>query len=195
MRMNAKKQLKAKKLLWIYLGLCLIFVLLTACTSVSPDIQINASISPEPVVGEIVTLRIETLSPKFGGNSQLVVFHSEEINFLDIGSGWQVPAAGVGGDVKNLGWSGPVVAGTPLIHELTLCVTKPDNWVIYITMGTDEGVVGADQLHIISTADSAQVIPGSDYEGELQAPFGSTPTLTPEPVTISLSPECAGEGQ
>lgn len=193
--MNAKKQLEAKKLLWICLGLCLTFASLTACTSASLDIQINASISPEPVVGELVTLRIEIISPKFGGNGQLVVFHSEEINFLDIGSEWQSPAGGVGGDGKNLGWSGPVVAGAPLIHELTLCVTKPGNWVIYITMGTDEGGVGADQLHIISTADSAQVIPSSEYEGELQAPFGSKPTPTPEPVAISLSPECAGEGQ
>lgn len=157
MKINQMK-LIAQSRAWAGLSLCLALILLTACRSMTWDVSIDANISPPPVVGEIVTLHIEMISPKYGGDGGLVIFHSEEINFLDVGPEWQSPAAGVGGDGPNLRWEGPVVAGESVVHELTLCVTKPGNWGIYLAGGVD-GKPGENRLHIISTADSALVIP------------------------------------
>jgi len=153
----------------------------------SKTIKVDGEITPDPIVGEIVTLTLEILSPKESGEGIFTLYHNEEINFLEIAPEWQVPAEDRG--TESLEWHGQVTAGEPPVNEFTFCVTKPGNWGIQIEAGVVGKGFGENSLHIISTAESAQVIPSSEYGGSWTTPSMRTPTTIPEPVTIS--PECA----
>lgn len=176
---------------YIIVLMCPVFslLLLAACRSQAKTVRVEAEVFPEPVVGEIVTLRIEAISPKQGGDSVFTIYFNEEINFLEVAPEWQVPAEDRG--AESLEWHGQVVAEDPSVHEFTFCVTKPGNWGIHIEAGVGGKEFGENTLHILSTAESAQVIPSSEYGGSSTPPPKRTPTAIPEPVTIS--PECAGD--
>lgn len=169
--------------------LCLLTLLLATCRSQAKAVRVEAEVFPEPVVGEIVTLHIEAISPKQGGDSVFTIYFNEEINFLEVAPEWQVPVEDRG--TESLEWHGQVTAGEPSVHEFTFCVTKPGNWGIQIEAGVVGKGFGENRLHILSTAESAQVIPSSEYGGSWTPPPKRTPTAIPEPVTIS--PECAGD--
>ena len=129
---------------------------------------------PEPIVGEIVTLRIEAVSQRNGGEGHIWVTPFDNIHIIN----------------SDLEWHGPVTAGKPFMHEITFCITYPGTTGFYIVASVEGTYPGENDVHIISDADSAQVLTGSEYSPRV-APFGSTPTPTPAPVPIS--PECAGK--
>lgn len=158
-------------------GFCLALLLLPACRSVSSTVRVNGEIQPEPIVGQIATLRIEAVSQKYSGDGLISIIPFNNINIIE----------------GELEWHGPVTAGEPFIYELSFCITQPGNTGFYMAAAVVEKDTGVNQLHIVSTADSAQVIPSSEYKGELQPPQGSTPTPTPEPVLVSS--ECKGDIQ
>lgn len=159
-----------------YFGLCLALILLAACRSQMKTIRIEAEVSPEPIVGEIATLHIDALSSQCSGDGLLSITPFNNINIIE----------------GELEWRGNVKAGEPFVHELTFCITQPGNTGFYIQAGVGGKGIGQNQLHILSTADSAEVIASSEYRVR-QPPQGSTPTPTPEPVPVS--PECAGNNQ
>ncbi len=69
---------------WLTLGLlCLALMLLTACRSASSTIKVEAEIEPEPIVGEIATLRIEAVSQKFSGDGRITVYPSKNISITE----------------------------------------------------------------------------------------------------------------
>lgn len=186
MKFKNLKQCLQTAAIWASLGQ--ILILLASCRSLSKTIKVDGEITPDPIVGEIVTLTIETLSPKESGEGVFYLYYNKEINFLEMPPEWYEPAEDRG--AESLEWRGPVVAGEPSVHEFTLCVTKPGNWGIHIGAGVGGKEFGENTLHIIGTADSAQVIPSSKYGGSWTPPPKRTPILTPEPVQVS--PECAG---
>ncbi|VAW33782.1 hypothetical protein MNBD_CHLOROFLEXI01-1173 [hydrothermal vent metagenome] len=195
-------QPKQRQIQHMILGFCcLLTLLLTACRSVSSTIDVKAEIEPEPIVGEIVTLRIEVVSEKFSGDGEINIQMLGEINFVAGSPEWQktlvTHETSTGSQTLEIFvWRGHIEANEPQIQEVSICVTQPGEWGISLNAGTTGldgggGDVDGTRLHIISTADSAQVIPSSDYKGP-QRSFSSTPLPTPMPVTVSV--ECSGEG-
>lgn len=161
----------------IFGSLCLV-LLLAACRK--ETVRIEANVTPEPIVGEIVTLRIEAISEQLSGDGIITIQPSSAINIVSGGEEWR----------------GEITVGEPFTHEVSICVLRPGRWVIFYAAGVEGHNNGVDgesgKLHIISSTDSASVIPGSKYKG-YNPPPGSPPTPTPEPITIS--PECAGDKQ
>jgi hypothetical protein len=155
----------------------MVLLLLTACRSASSHVKVTGEITPEPIVGEIVTLRIEAVSEKYSGEGLILIVPTEGMKGINI----------IG---DNLEWRGEVVAGEPFIYEVPICVHQPGYWSIYFEAGVEGWGSEATELHITSDTDSAQVIPSSEYK-VYQPPLGSTPIPTPEPV--SVSPECMGD--
>jgi hypothetical protein len=172
MKMNLKKRLPIKYLARTGLSLCLGLVLLTACRSASSTIEVKAEIIPAPVIGEVVTLKIEALSEKFSGDGGIWITTFDGINLVN----------------GNSQWYGPVKAGEPFSHGVSICVFQPGFTGIYVAASVIGKDIGETQLNIYSTITSAEIDPRSRYR---QPPQGSTPTPTPEPV--SVSPECAGD--
>ena len=172
MQKNLNRQLSTKYLGWACLSLGMVLLLLTACRSASSTIKVKGEITPEPIVGEIVTLKIEALSEKFSGDGAIWITTSDGINLVS----------------GNSEWYGPVSAGKPFTHEVSICVFQPGFSGIYIAasiIGKDTGEI---QLNTYSTTTSAEINPRERYN---QPPSGSTPIPTPEPVTVS--PECMGD--
>jgi hypothetical protein len=174
-QVNVNRQLSTKYLVWAYLSLGMVLLLLTACRS--SHVKVTGEITPEPIVGEIVTLRIEAVSEKYSGEGVIVIVPTQGLKGINI----------LGDDLE---WRGEVVAGEPFIYEVPICVHQPGIWEIYFQAAVAGIDVGENILHITSDTDSAQVIPSSEYK-VYQPPLGSTPIPTPEPVTVS--PECMGD--
>ena len=130
---------------------------------------------PEPIVGEIATLRIEAISQKHSGEGQIWVYPGNNINIIN----------------SDLEWHGSVTAGEPFIHEITFCITYPGTTAFYMVAAVEGAYPGENQVQIISDVDSAQVLTGSEYTGSWTPLPYRTPTAVPEPIT--LSPECAGK--
>lgn len=153
----------------------LFLFILVACSSRAKSIQITAEITPEPVVGQIATLHIETIAERHSGEGVISIIPFNNINIVD-------------GDLE---WRGSVTAGEPVVYELSFCITQPGQTGFYMS-AVVKGGVGENQLQIYSTGDSATVVPSSENEVH-QAPLWSTLTPTPEPVIVSA--ECAGDEQ
>ncbi|MAU01186.1 MAG: hypothetical protein CL608_28925 [Anaerolineaceae bacterium] len=151
-------------------------------------------------MGEIVTLRIEVISEKFSGDGEVYFQMNDEINFVAGSPEWQetlvTDETSTEPQMRRiLAWQGYIEANEPQIHEVSICVTQPGWWNIIMGASisdSDAKVIDGirSDLHIVSMADSAEVIPSSEYEVR-QPPLGSTPIPTPEPVTVSA--ECSGE--
>ena len=186
-------QMKQRQIRNTILGcFCLLTLLLTAC--LSSTIDVKAEIEPEPIVGDIVTLRIEAVSQKFSGNGEISIqMLGGGVNFVAGGPDWQktLVTNETGTQTQEVFvWQGHIEANEPQIQEVSICVTQPGNWIVYYAVSVGVGDAASSQLHILSTVDSAEVIPSSDYAA-YQPPLGSTPIPTPIPVTVSA--ECSGE--
>lgn len=133
---------------WLTLGLlCLALVLLTACRSASSSIKIKGEITPEPIVGQITILHVEVVSEVLSGDGIIAIQLSPGINLVE----------------GELEWHGPVVAGEPFFHEVSICVLQPGQWGVAlhagVTIPDGEGGDGdSTRLHIISSADSAKSV-------------------------------------
>lgn len=183
--------------------LCLfsLSILLASCRSASSTIDIIGEIEPDPIVGEIVTLRIEVISEKFSGDGEIYFQMNDEINFVAGSPEWQETlvtdeTATEPQTRRILAWRGYMEANEPQIHEISICVTQPGWWKIIMGASISDSDAKVmdwirSDLHIVSMVDSAEVIPSSEYEVRIP-PFGSTPIPTPEPVNVSA--ECSGEG-
>ncbi|MCB8990427.1 MAG: hypothetical protein H6664_03655 [Ardenticatenaceae bacterium] len=168
-------------------------VWLTACNQVPPHpIITDAYISPDPVVGKIVTLHIEVMSGKDAADVTISTLLPDEINLVD-------------GDLE---WHGSLKANQPQVHEMSICVLRPgENWRIYLGVASQlsetSSIGDGDILNIESTTDSARVIPSKDYRVtgpgnavtaivEAQNATAEAQHATPTPVPPTVSAECSG---
>ncbi|VAW33779.1 hypothetical protein MNBD_CHLOROFLEXI01-1172, partial [hydrothermal vent metagenome] len=114
---------------------------------IRPELILDVSIDPEPIVGEIVTLRIKVTSALDEPDVLLMVQMSDEIDLI----------------AGDLTWNGTISSATPLVHEMSIAVREAGNWVITINSGASSFAVDSERLHLISTANSGEVIPSAEY--------------------------------
>jgi hypothetical protein len=155
---------KALCLLWLAL------FMLSACSQPPTPLTIaTVSASPEPVVGQVVTLHIEIMSDSDEPDAAIYVRLPEGVKL-------------VAGDAT---WKGSLAAKQPRAHEISICVLYPGEWPIRInaqTRGEYGSYNDAEVLSLVSSAESGQILSGLDYhytvppEGELPStPLPDTP--------------------
>lgn len=162
----------------IFIGLCLIVVALVGCMSQRSLVKvINVSAFPDPIVGQVVTLRVEVLATVDGTDARIDIVLPDEINL-------------VAGDLT---WYGDLTANQPQVHEISICVLQPGIW--RIATGThatfDSKRVGSGDggdVYVESTANSGRIMSVAEYSTIRPRP--ATGTATPTPVPFHLSPEC-----
>ena len=153
-----------------FLGIMgLAVVLLSACNrGPSSPLDVRASISPTPIVGQEVTWHIEMVSL---GNVSL----PNTTLSVTLPAGVEL----VSGDAN---WHGDVPAGGTVAVDLTIRVTMPGEWAIYayafsqFDPNSPGGVGGGKTLYIISSADTAEVVE------DVNRPTTPIPTLLIAPT-------------
>ena len=141
--------------------------LLAARTQPRSTVEIIGHISPDPVIGQTVTLSVEMMTPYDAEEALLNIVLPEGIRHM-------------GGE---LSWEGSLIENTPIHHEISICVLYPIDKSIYLSGGSSKDATGV-KLFIISNYDSAEVVPGSKYR-YVQPSIDSTPTPTPSPATVA----------
>jgi hypothetical protein len=150
--------------------LCLSLLVLSACTQASFPIEITrVTVMPDPVVGQVATLRVEVVSSENEPDATILV---------------ELPA-GVKLMEGTLTWKGSLTANQPQVHELSICVLYEGDWRLWLQahsqLAENSSYQDTETLHLISTTESARVVLGSDYR-VTQPPGGSGPS-TPLPET------------
>jgi len=135
----------------------------TQIDEVSPRFLLEiqaASISPEPIVGRVVTLHIELISTRDEPDTTLEVTLPGGVELV----------------TGELVWQGALAANEPKAFDLSIRVTAEGEWPIIIhthSRLSPTSVYSDDEtLHIQSTSDSAQVIPSSEYTGAISTSGG-----------------------
>lgn len=167
---TAKGSILNKKKVWIILGL---LFLLAACRSPASTVKIGGNITPDPIVGRTATLSVEMVTEDNTDEGALQITLPDGIRLMS----------------GNLVWKGSLIANTPIRHEIIVCVLYPLEKAIYLSGGSPKDAERVN-LYVISSYDSAEVVPGSEYR-YVQPSMNSTPTPTPSPDVVSH--ECLGE--
>ena len=165
----------------LYLLSVLVFSLLGlgACSPPTSPLRVSqVAVSPEPKVGQVVTLTIEIMSTE---DQPEVLF---TVDFLE-GSGNKIHH--IAGDTE---WRGPLAANQPKSFELTACVLQEGTWPIDISVGRTapgDHYAALEIAHLKSSIDSGSLIRDKDWRG----PGNKTPVSRP----ATVSPECSGKHQ
>jgi len=149
--------------------------LVGTCTPASFPLKItDLSASPDPVVGRIVNLEVETESSRDEADVTILIQLPEGVRLID----------------GELTWRGSLVAGEPYRHRASLCVLYEGDWRVDVTassrLGPDDVEGDYKTIHLISTSEKGEAIPGQKYriiQGS-PAPF-QTPSPVPTPATCS----------
>lgn len=145
--MSSKNSLNSR-LMWL-MSVAIAFALFASCSSSGRGwpIVVNASISPEPIVGQEVTWHIEISSngPALL-NTKLYVFLPEQVELIS-------------GDAD---WQGDIPANGSVSVDLVIRVNEPGEWMIdayaFTDYGTGNGGEGGGKtLYIASTLTEAKV--------------------------------------
>ena len=141
--------------------------LLTACPPKFP-LQITAiAAAPDPVVGQVVTLEVEVRSTRDEADVTILIQPPEGVLLID-------------GDLE---WHGSLRAGDAYRHTVSLCAIYPGDWAIHATassrFGPDDTYGDSETIHFISTSETGEAVPGSQYRIIQGSPV---PVLTPSPV-------------
>ena len=166
--------------LWciIVIGLCAT-LWLSACGQAGVPLQItNVSVSPEPIVGQVVTLTVEIMSTNDEPDVTFTLTTLEE---------YGTKLHLVSGETE---WAGSLTANQPQIFQFSVCAWEEGSWPIEISavsrLPDGNGWHAFEKIHIESSIVSSRLIRGREfrmYPGEVKP--------TPTPVTVS--PECSGQ--
>jgi len=160
---------------------CLTLVLLSACTPAGQPLQItNVSVSPEPVVGQIVTLDVEIMSTD---DEKDVTFtldtlesHGNKIHL-------------VAGDPE---WQGSLTANEPQSFQFSVCVLQEGSWPIRLRaisyLPDGNGWDAFETINLEGSLTSGRLIRSEDYTFSQEEQ-----TRMPTPQPVSVSPECSGQ--
>lgn len=170
-----------KWLLGGFLGL--IVLALFGCRGSHSSVYINdVSITPDPLVGQVVTLRVEVVSEIDAPDASINVVLSDGVNLVS----------------GNLTWHGSLIADQPQTHELSICIPQPGIWEIITSTGitSASGITGADNrfFYIESGLEIAQVLTGEQYMEKYRDRWPQN-TPTPLPVPIDVATTCIENGE
>jgi hypothetical protein len=119
---------------------------------------VKASISPAPIVGQAVTLRVEITTTRDAPNTTLQMTLPQDIELMSGDANWQ-------GDIK---------AGESITIDLVIRVNQAGDYVIdayaFARTGPDSGFGNGKQVCIVSTLESITA--------------GDCPTPMPPPVLM-----------
>lgn len=129
-----------------------VVIALTACTPPRFPLQItDLSATPEPVVGQTVTLYIEIMSTKDEPNTTIEVYLPEAVKLMD----------------GDLVWQGSLTANQPQAHEVSVCVLFEGDWRVEVEsrsyQSENDSYGDLETIHFISTAITGRSVPGSKY--------------------------------
>jgi hypothetical protein len=135
--------------LWVVSALGLMLLLLTSCEE--RLLRVTSSISPEPIVGRVVTYHVE-LAATAGitvPNTTLTITLPSGVELIK-------------GDLR---WHGDLAKNQTVTEDLIIRVTTPGEWIVAAFVDTDMGYGRKNQYHtftqalyITSSADSAEVV-------------------------------------
>jgi len=137
-------------------ALCLAVVVLSACTSVDQPLHItNVSVSPNPIVGQVVTLEVEVTADNDEPNVTFTVDTLESAgNKIHLVSG-------------NSQQQVSLVAHQPQTFQLEVCVIQEGSWPIEIRAVArhpdGSGWDAFEKIQLESTLDSGKLIRSKDY--------------------------------
>ena len=169
--------------LWciIVIGLCAT-LWLSACGQAGVPLQItNVSVSPEPIVGQVVTLTVEIMSTNDEPDVTFTLTTLEE---------YGTKLHLVSGETE---WAGSLTANQPQIFQFSVCAWEEGSWPIEISAVSrlhdahNNGWDASEIIHLESSMDSGRLIRGSEYR------MTTGPTPTSHPTTVS--PECSGQSE
>jgi len=131
---------------------------LAACTPARFPLEITAlSVSPEPVVGQVVTLRVEIESTSDEDDVTVLIQIPEAVRLMD----------------GTLTWHGSLRAREPKVHRVSVCVLIEGDWRIGVTAFSrfpeGDSYGDYDTFHLISTGDSGLGVPGHEYRATVPA--------------------------
>jgi hypothetical protein len=160
-----------KKLAILFLCALGLFLGLSRCDSLRKPFGIaDMSVSEEPLIGRVVTLRVEVMSDTDEPNTSLTIRLPKGIKLVE----------------GDLTWRGALVANQPYAHDVKVCVLYEGDWrieaVALAALPDSNYVDDQDKatIHFITTSDSARSVQGKDYTYESakdikQAPIPETP--------------------
>jgi hypothetical protein len=167
--------------LWHVISICVCSSLwLSACGQAGVPLQItNVSVSPEPIVGQIVTLTVEIMSTHDEPDVTFTVDTLEE---------WGNKLHLVSGEPE---WAGSLTANQPQAFQFSVCVWEEGSWPIELSavsrLSDGNGWDDFEIVHLESSIDSGRLIRGRD--------FIMTGEATPTPHAVTVSPECSGQAE
>jgi hypothetical protein len=166
---------------WHVINLCVCAALwLSACGQAGVPLQItNVSVSPEPIVGQIVTLTVEIMSTHDEPDVTFTLNTLEEYgNKLHLVSG-------------EPEWAGSLTANQTQAFQFSVCVWEEGSWPIRISaisrLPDGNGWDASEIINLESSISSGRLIRDKDF----RMTSGATPTARP----ISVSPECSGQAE
>ncbi len=147
----------------------LILITLTACER-PPEIPLqitNISVHPDPILCQIATLHIETMS----------IYDESNVTI------WVVLPEGVELVSGSLEWQGSLTANHSQSHELSIRVTQEGDWRLRIgafsTFSANNGYQDTETLHLIASEDTVRVVLGKSYR-ITQPPEGMPAPIVPQ---------------
>lgn len=152
-------------------GLLWLLVLLSACSPPKFPLRIvDASISPDPVIGQTATLHVEVMSTKDEPDTTIQIDLPPGIKLM----------------TGELLWEGSLTANQSQSHEIAICVLYEGDWRLnietYSLIPPNSGYEDSETLHLITTADTVRIVPGGAYR-ITQPPGGMVAFPTPLPET------------
>jgi hypothetical protein len=163
-----KPSIKTKSKLETLLVIGLILITLTACEG-KPLQVTDVSVHPDPIVGQTATLRVEIMSIDDEKDVTIIVTLPDGVKLMS----------------GELEWKGSLIANQPQTHELDLCVLYEGDWSLYIstysTIPPNDRYGDAEILHLVTSGNTVNVIPGEKYH--ITQPSEKMVFPTPLPIT------------
>jgi len=156
---------------WLPVLFGLILLLLSACSTRRPPLQITeATVSPEPRIGQVATLHIEFMSPYDEPLTTLEIFLPEGVKLVK----------------GDLTWKGSLTANQPQTHDISICTEYQGNYKIGITgqlwIAEDHaGFLEPRKVILVVSQTDAQVVTDENYPDFLRVQPTSTfgPAILP----------------
>ncbi len=149
--------------------------IVASCTPPRSPLEISRiSVSPDPILGRIVTLSVEVESSKDEPDTQLVIYLPDGIKSIE----------------GALTWRGSLQAETPSVHQTSICVQYEGDWKIIVTAVSQrpEGYAydTVETLRVQSSPIYGRAIMGRNYRTTQPAEGMPLPTSLPANASTTI---------
>ncbi|GAB4580459.1 MAG: hypothetical protein Fur0022_32000 [Anaerolineales bacterium] len=154
---------------WLTSVLLLLFLLLTACAQSRVPLEITeATVSPEPLIGQIATLHIEFVAPTDESLTTLEIFLPEGVKLVK----------------GDLTWKGSLIANQPQTHDISICTEFQGNYWISIVARLWEAeddfkFIAPETVVLDITQTDAQVVTSKNYSDLVRPTSTFGPAILP----------------